>query len=207
MSDQNLPAIASAVADQIGYTGTDLVATLKATCFSGSKAITDKHMVALLMVAQAHKLNPFTREIFAFPQGDGVVPVVSVDGWLRIINTHPQMDGLEFEHCPNGSWCTATIYRKDRERPTRVTEFLQEAQRNTDTWRKYPQRMLRHKATIQAARYAFGFSGFYDQDEAERMDDAPAQERDVTPVRKTVSIESLTTGDVLQEELCTTTDS
>jgi len=29
--------------------------------------------------------------------------------------------------------------------------------------------MLRHKATIQAARYAFGFSGIVDQDEAERI--------------------------------------
>jgi hypothetical protein len=30
-------------------------------------------------------------------------------------------------------------------------------------------RMLRHKALIQAARLAFGFSGIYDQDEAERI--------------------------------------
>lgn len=29
--------------------------------------------------------------------------------------------------------------------------------------------MLRHKATIQAARYAFGFSGIVDPDEAERI--------------------------------------
>jgi len=28
---------------------------------------------------------------------------------------------------------------------------------------------LRHKALIQAARLAFGFSGIYDQDEAERI--------------------------------------
>ncbi len=29
--------------------------------------------------------------------------------------------------------------------------------------------MLRHKATIQAARYAFGLSGIYDPDEGERI--------------------------------------
>ena len=36
--------------------------------------------------------------------------------------------------------------------------------------------MLRHKAMIQAARLAFGFTGIYDQDEAERI-----VEIDVTP--------------------------
>ena len=32
--------------------------------------------------------------------------------------------------------------------------------------------MLRHKAMIQAARLAFGFTGIYDEDEAERIKDA-----------------------------------
>lgn len=31
--------------------------------------------------------------------------------------------------------------------------------------------MLRHKALIQCARVAFGFSGIYDEDEARRIDD------------------------------------
>jgi hypothetical protein len=37
--------------------------------------------------------------------------------------------------------------------------------------------MLRHKAAIQAARYGFGFSGIYEPDEAERIQEA----KDVTP--------------------------
>lgn len=37
--------------------------------------------------------------------------------------------------------------------------------------------MLRHKAMIQAARYAFGFSGIYDEDEGSKI----AEMRDVTP--------------------------
>jgi hypothetical protein len=39
--------------------------------------------------------------------------------------------------------------------------------------------MLRHKALIQTARYAFGFAGIVDPDEAERIDEATM--RDVTP--------------------------
>jgi hypothetical protein len=46
---------------------------------------------------------------------------------------------------------------------------MAECKRDTDTWKKWPARMLRHKAAIQAARYAFGFAGIYDLDEAERM--------------------------------------
>ena len=63
---------------------------------------------------------------------------------------------------------TCRMYRKDRARPTEVTEYMSECLRGTDTWKQWPARM-RHKATIQAARYAFGLSGIYDEDEAQRM--------------------------------------
>ena len=40
--------------------------------------------------------------------------------------------------------------------------------------------MLRHKALIQAARYAFGFSGVMDEDEAGRI----AAMKDITPAMR-----------------------
>ena len=43
--------------------------------------------------------------------------------------------------------------------------------------------MLRHKAMIQAARYAFGFSGIYDEDEGAKI----AEMKDVTPAAKTLT--------------------
>jgi hypothetical protein len=43
--------------------------------------------------------------------------------------------------------------------------------------------MLRHKATIQCSRLAFGFAGIFDQDEAERI-----AERDITPGKTTQAI-------------------
>lgn len=46
---------------------------------------------------------------------------------------------------------------------------MAECQRNTQPWKSHPKRMLRHKAMIQCARLAFGFTGIYDQDEAERI--------------------------------------
>ena len=59
------------------------------------------------------------------------------------------------------------MYRKDRDHATTCTEYLAECSRNTEPWKKWPARMLRHKAAIQTARYAFGFSGIVEPDEYE----------------------------------------
>ena len=72
----------------------------------------------------------------------------------------------------DGESCTCRIYRKDRSHPIVVTEYMDECRRNTQPWKSHPRRMLRHKAMIQAARLAFGFTGIYDEDEAERIKDA-----------------------------------
>lgn len=148
----------------------ELVTTLKATAFKGQ--VSDAQMAALLIVAQQYGLNPWTKEIYAFPdRNNGIVPVVGVDGWSRIINSHPQFDGMQFEQDEES--CTCTIYRKDRKHPVSVTEFMSECKREgVGPWKSHPKRMLRHKATIQCARLAFGFVGIYEQDEAERIVEA-----------------------------------
>jgi len=144
---------------------------LKATAFKGPA--TDAQLTALCVVAQQYGLNPFTRELYAFPdRNNGIVPVVGVDGWARIINEAPQFDGMSFEQ--DDDKCTCTIYRKDRAHPIAVTEYMTECKRDAQPWRSHPRRMLRHKAMIQCARIAFGFVGIYDQDEAERTEDAEA---------------------------------
>lgn len=144
----------------------ELLDTLKATAFKGQ--VSDAQMTALLIVANQYGLNPWTKEIYAFPdKNNGIVPVVGVDGWSRIINEHSQFDGLEFVQDEEA--CTCIVYRKDRSHPIKVTEYKSECNRNTGPWQSHPKRMLRHKAMIQCARLAFGFVGVYDQDEAERI--------------------------------------
>lgn len=155
--------------------GSDLVNTLKATCFKSGTQVTDAQMTALLIVANQYGLNPFTREIYAFPDKGGIVPVVGLDGWSRIINNHDQFDGMDFAQ--DDESCTCTIYRKDRSHPVKVTEWMSECRRSTGPWQSHPKRMLRHKAMIQCARLAFGFSGIFEQDEAERIIEADAPKR------------------------------
>lgn len=178
--------------------GAELVSTLKATAFKGD--VSDAQMTALLVVANQYRLNPWTKEIYAFPdKKNGIVPVVGVDGWARIINSHLQFDGMEFAYSdelvqmPSATskapaWIECRMYRKDRTRPVVVREYLDECYREpfkgqygavNGPWQSHPKRFLRHKATIQCARLAFGFGGIYDQDEAERIIAQP--EKDITP--------------------------
>ena len=168
----------------------DIFAVLKATAFKGSA--TDAQMSALMIVATQYGLNPWTKEIYAFPdKHNGIVPVVGVDGWSRIINSHHAFDGIEFRQSEimlsmTGAktiapeWMEAVIYRKDRTRPIVVREYLDETYKPPTKkdgyvidgpWQSHTKRFLRHKTLIQGARIAFGFSGIYDQDEAERIID------------------------------------
>lgn len=145
--------------------------TVRATCLP--EKATNEEFAAFLMVAREYCLNPITREIYAFPKkGGGIQPIVGVDGWFNLINSHPQCDGVEFDDHKddkgNLTAITCRIYRKDRGRPTSVTEYMDECKRPTEPWQKWPARMLRHKAAIQCARYAFGFAGIIDPEEAER---------------------------------------
>ena len=170
-----LAPLANKLATTLGMANNDgeaLMGVLKATAFKGPA--TDAQMTALLIVANQYGLNPWTKEIYAFPDSrNGIVPVVGVDGWSRIINSHPQFDGMDFEY--DAESCTCVIHRKDRSHPVRVTEFMEECRRkNVGPWESHPRRMLRHKAMIQAARLAFGYTGIFDQDEAERIKESSA---------------------------------
>ena len=164
-------------------------ATVRATCMKpdkNGKVPSREEFAAFLLVAKEYKLNPLTKEIYAYPaKGGGIVPIVSIDGWANLINSHPAMDGVTFvmDHDEAGALvsCTCRIYRKDRSHPIEITEYLSECIRATDPW-QMKHRMLRHKSLIQCARYAFGFSGIYDEDEGAKI----AEMRDVTPMTRPV---------------------
>lgn len=192
---------AKKLAESFGIEGDaqEIVSILKATAFRSDKGeVSDAQLAALLIVAGQYGLNPWTKEIYAFPdKKNGIVPVVGVDGWSRIINEHAQFDGMEFRasetmiRMPGANvdapeWMEAIIYRKDRSRPTVVREYLDEVYREpfkgqygvvVGPWQTHTKRFLRHKTSIQASRLAFGFGGIYDQDEAERIVEGKGPEK------------------------------
>lgn len=164
------------LAERMGVTPSQAYMTIKATI---APKATNEELMAFCVVANQYKLNPFLKEIYAFPgKNGGIVPIVGIDGWLKLINTHPKFDGMDVEMSGDGESCTCRIYRKDNQHPTIITEYLTECKKNTDPWRQWPRRMLRHKAIMQCGRVAFGFGGIYDEDEGK---DVAGGMRNVTP--------------------------
>lgn len=203
---QKRESVLTALANRYGVDRERILTTLKDTAFKGA---TDSQMVALCIVAERYNLDPFTREIFAFPQkgGSGVVPVLSIDGWISTANKNPEFDGVEFSFSgeinhenPKESTlsCSCSIYRKDRSRPTTVVEWFAEVYRNTEPWNTTGRRMLRHRAFIQAARLAFGFS-FADPEDQATLE-APEKASQEQPRRPLQKVTEPTTGKNLENQ-------
>ncbi|GAA5094952.1 phage recombination protein Bet [Bartonella acomydis] len=162
------------MANKYGFSHEQFRKTIIKTCISHN--FSDEEFAAFISVANTYGLNPLTKEIYALPKrGGGIIPVVSIDGWIKIIKSNPQFDGMTFQDQldkdGNIIAIKCAIRLKDIKDPIEVTEYLNECKQKSDTWQKYPARMLRHKATIQCARYAFGFSGIYEEDEAARINE------------------------------------
>jgi phage recombination protein Bet len=220
----NKGALIARFSQRFGIDERKLFEILKATCFKQrdkDQPVTDAQMAALLVVADQYNLNPFTREIFAFPDRQkGIVPIVSIDGWIRIINSHPQFNGLDCVDSPViidvpdtgkvvSEWTKCNMHRKDRTLPTSITEYFDECYRSpfkgTDDrgkpysipgpWQSHPRRMLRHKAIIQCARVAFGFGGIYDEDDVER-----GEVVNITPIRAEVLTDPNPSREISWEE-------
>lgn len=165
-------SLLNTIAAKYGMEGRAFESTVKATL--GLDKCNEGQFAAFLCVANEYGLNPLTKEIYAFPtKSGGIQPIVGIDGWINLANSHPMFDGMEFEDVQDAKGClaaiTCRIHRKDRRHAICVTEYMHECKRNTDPWRLCPARMLRHKAAIQGIRYAFGFAGVMDPDEYERM--------------------------------------
>lgn len=188
------PTALEGLANRLNVSPNALTSTLKNTVFRGAS---NEEFVALVIVSNAYNLNPLLKEIYAFPaKGGGIIPVVSVDGWIRIINEHPEFDGIEFndiiDEDGNLYAIESVIYRRDRSRPIKVTEYMDECKGTSPAWQKVPKRMLRHRALIQGGRVAFGFSGIYVEDEAGTVvgtvqQDGGDHARKVPPTRQQIA--------------------
>lgn len=183
-SETESPKALGQLAKTLGVDAKKLYITLKTQVFrqNDGHGPSDQQMLQLVVLCNSYQLNPFLNEIHAYPDKSGrVVPVVGVDGWSRIVNSQADYDGMEFRYseqmvpmATNANkfahvWVECVIYRKSRAKPTVVREYFDEVNRVTKPWQSHPKRMHRHKALIQCARYAFGFSNLYDVDEAERI--------------------------------------
>lgn len=193
MSEKKEVAVKSALTSLAGRLQVDpesLKLTLKATVCRGMKndkggykPLTNEEFISFIVVSNTYRLNPLTKEIYAFPdtKGGGIIPIVSTDGWNKLMTTHPEYKAHSYlfsenivnikdaKPCPE--WMEIHIEKKDGSKVV-VREYLDECFRESkysSPWKTHTKRMLRHKTKIQGAREAFGFGGIYDKDEGERI--------------------------------------
>lgn len=153
-------------------------------------------------VAAKYDLNPLVKEMAAFVSGGKLQVTVMIDGWYKMVNRQETFDGVEFEDKFDDKGkitaITCKMFMTNRSRPVTVTEYLAECAKvgkGAEVWTKYPARMLRHKAYIQAARMAFGISEIVDPDEADRIKESEPvtqqAERDITPEKTAINVKSI----------------
>lgn len=156
-----------------------------------SREMKESEVLAMCSLMKRYHLDPFAGHLYLRETFEGqsstILPVLKIDGWLTMLNGQEQFDGLEFaysdEMIPNPLdnvedpsagrkvpvWMEASIFRKDRTRPTVVREYFLEVYQNSESWKAMGCRQLRHKTIIQCSRVAFGLGGLFDEDDISRM--------------------------------------
>jgi len=171
------------LAQMYGVDPKQLLETLTLSTFrqSDGSVPTSAELLTIMLICEQYGLNPFAREIYAIKQrGGGILPMISVDGWMRIVHRQPNFDGVRFttsermvmigdRELPESIECS--IFVKGMSQPISVREYMEECNMNTrGAWLTHPRRMLRHRAFIQCARVAFGLTGLCDSEDMNGFD-------------------------------------
>ena len=120
--------------------------------------------VQLLRLANRHRLDPLCDEIILIQNQDQTYqPFITIDGWSKLMNDHPQYAGMSLRDSTElidgiPTWIECTIYRNDRILPIVIKEYYEEVKTDHPSWQQMPRRMLRHRVIQQCARLAFNIS-------------------------------------------------
>lgn len=188
--DDVLDSIFEKMAGRYNIPSNEVPTILRETAFKqadGKNEASPAEMKSLLTVADKYDLNPFLREIYAFRNKKGViVPIVGVDGWIKILNREKTFEGFELSYCENMitigkskpcyEWVEIIIHDSNRKYPVIIREYLDECYNGGKfekaPWDTHTKRFLRWKVISQGARVAYNVNDVYDHDEAERIDQA-----------------------------------
>lgn len=169
------------LADRFGVNADKLLRCLTTQVFKQADGATpsNEELMVLLLVCENFGLNPFSREIFAFRgKGGDIVPVVSLDGWCKIVRSQKDFNGMRFTFSDTTvrvagypaelpEYVECSMQLKGLDTPIVIQEYMQECFNDkSPVWKKWPRRMLRSRAFIQCARLAFSLTGIYDEGDA-----------------------------------------
>ena len=163
--------------------------------FGLSKELTDQEKRQFIEIAVAYQLNPFKREIYCVPYGDGeyrqLSIIVGYEVYLKRAERTGNLDGWQahIEGTGEDARAIVEIHRKDWNHPFIHETFWKEAAQRkkdgnlTSFWRKMPRFQLKKVAISQAFRMAFpdelGGLPYADAELPEEM--STPEPRNVTP--------------------------
>jgi RecT family len=153
--------------------------------------------VQLLRLANKYQLNPLSDEIALLQgQDQSYQPFITIDGWSKLINHHPQYAGMSLrdstellDGIPN--WMECTIYRNDRILPIVIKEYFEEVRTDHPSWQQMPRRMLRHRVIQQCARLALGISAHENHSTNSHKHTISSTQNANTPKEKSSKCEAL----------------
>ena len=158
----------------------------------GAPCLTRTDVQRLLLACERLGLDPLSGEAYlsglpGLPGAPAQV-LVGLCGWLRLLNEHPAVCGIEFQEGPKAAdggglpeWVSCTIHRSDRPVPTTVREYMDESRGTAGAWLTHPRRMLRHCALVQCARVAIGPGGASQEDAGWPVSHESAQRAMIPP--------------------------
>lgn len=187
-------------------------------------------------VAKAFNLNPILKQIYFVPRRSNVngqwiekvEPLAGRDSFLTLAHRTGKFAGIEskveIKETPimvEGKWtrqndlvATATVYRKDTERPFVVSvnyrEYVQTNKdgKPTNFWATKPETMLKKVAESQVLRKAFDITGLYAEEEyEERYINSDRKAEDTASAHKSRDINSLSIPpkqEVIKDEITAT---
>ena len=196
---------------------------IKNQFFPQSATVAD--MQYCIGVAKAFNLNPILKQIYFVPRRSNVngqwiekvEPLAGRDSFLTLAHRTGKFAGIEskveIKETPimiDGKWtrqndlvATATVYRKDTERPFIVSvnyrEYVQTNKdgKPTQFWASKPETMLKKVAESQVLRKAFDITGLYAEEEYEERyinSDRKAESTSLKQSSSNDSLESLLTN-------------
>lgn len=181
----------SAIATSNGMTA-EQVNLIKKTV---AKDASDDELGMFLHLAKTYDLDPFAKEIWFIKFGGKATIFTSRDGYLKIANGHPAMEGLVSDvvrtndtlvRTPEGvshqygnprgeiTGAYALVFRSDRKFPTYYFADYSEYRGNTDIWKKYASAMILKVAEAMALKRAFSISGLVTREEMDVEQEQPA---------------------------------
>ena len=190
---------------------------IKNQFFPQSATVAD--MQYCIGVAKAFNLNPILKQIYFVPRRskvneqwiEKVEPLAGRDSFLTLAHRTGKFAGIEskveIKETPimvDGKWtrqndlvATATVYRKDTERPFVVSvnyrEYVQTNKdgKPTQFWASKPETMLKKVAESQVLRKAFDITGLYAEEEYEERYINADRKTESTSLKQSNSSDSL----------------